>query len=41
MSEIQKQFPSEDAFKQTLTSRKMTLEQVRADARQDIGRRRS
>ena len=36
MKEIQGQFPSEEAFKQMLTSRKTTLEQVRADIRQDI-----
>jgi peptidyl-prolyl cis-trans isomerase C len=35
MKEIQGQFPSEDAFKQMLTSRKTTIEQVRADIRQD------
>lgn len=36
MKEIQGQFPSEDAFKQMLTSRKTTLDQVRSDIRQDI-----
>lgn len=36
MKEIQAQFPSEDAFKQMLTSRKTTIEQVRSDIRQDI-----
>src|SRR6185436_677689 len=36
MKEIQAQFPSEDAFKQMLTSRKTTLDQVRSDIRQDI-----
>ena len=36
MKEIQAQFPSEDAFKQMLTSRKTTIEQVRSDVRQDI-----
>jgi peptidyl-prolyl cis-trans isomerase C len=36
MQEIQSQFPSEDAFKQMLTSRKTTIDQVRADVRQDI-----
>ena len=36
VKEIQKNFPSEDAFKQMLTSRKTTLDQVRADIRQDI-----
>jgi peptidyl-prolyl cis-trans isomerase C len=36
IKEIQGQFPSEDAFKQMLTSRKTTLEQVRSDIKQDI-----
>jgi peptidyl-prolyl cis-trans isomerase C len=36
MKEIQAQFPSEDAFKQMLASRKTTLDQVRSDIRQDI-----
>jgi len=36
IKEIQAQFPSEDAFKQMLTARKTTLDQVRADIRQDI-----
>ena len=36
MKEIQGQFPSEDAFKQMLTSRKTTIDQVRSDIRQDI-----
>jgi peptidyl-prolyl cis-trans isomerase C len=36
MKEIQGQFPTEDAFKQMLTARKTTLEQVRSDIRQDI-----
>jgi peptidyl-prolyl cis-trans isomerase C len=36
MKEIQAQFPSEDAFKQMLTSRKTTLDQMRSDIRQDI-----
>jgi peptidyl-prolyl cis-trans isomerase C len=36
MKEIQAQFPSEDAFKQMLTSRRTTLDQVRSDVRQDI-----
>jgi peptidyl-prolyl cis-trans isomerase C len=36
MKEIQAQFPTEDAFKQMLTSRKTTLDQVRSDIRQDI-----
>jgi peptidyl-prolyl cis-trans isomerase C len=36
MKEIQGQFPSEEAFKQMLTQRKTTLDQVRSDIRQDI-----
>jgi peptidyl-prolyl cis-trans isomerase C len=36
MKQIQAQFPTEDAFKQMLTSRKTTIDQVRADVRQDI-----
>jgi peptidyl-prolyl cis-trans isomerase C len=36
IKEIQAQFPSEDAFKQMLTARKTTLDQVRSDIRQDI-----
>jgi len=36
LKEIRDQFPSEDAFKQMLTERKLTLDQVRADARQDM-----
>ena len=36
MKEVQAQFPSEDAFKQMLTSRKTTIDQVRGDIRQDI-----
>jgi peptidyl-prolyl cis-trans isomerase C len=36
IKEIQGQFPNEDAFKQMLTSRKTTIEQVRGDVRQDI-----
>ena len=36
ISEIKKQFPSEDLFMQMLISRKMTLEQVRSDAREDM-----
>jgi peptidyl-prolyl cis-trans isomerase C len=36
IKEIQAQFPSEDAFKQMLTSRKTTIEQVRGDIRQDV-----
>jgi peptidyl-prolyl cis-trans isomerase C len=36
LNEIQGQFPSEDAFKQLLAERKMTIEQVKSDARQDM-----
>lgn len=36
LTQIQGQFPSEDAFKQMLTSRKTTLEQMRSDLRQDL-----
>jgi peptidyl-prolyl cis-trans isomerase C len=36
IKEIQGQFPTEDAFKQMLTSRQTTIEQVRSDIRQDI-----
>jgi peptidyl-prolyl cis-trans isomerase C len=36
MKQIQAQFPTEDAFKQMLTSRKTTIDQVRSDIRQDI-----
>lgn len=36
IGEIKKQFPSEDLFMQTLIERKMTLEQIRADARDDM-----
>jgi peptidyl-prolyl cis-trans isomerase C len=36
MKEIQSQFPSEDAFKQMLTTRKTSLEQVRTDIKQDM-----
>jgi peptidyl-prolyl cis-trans isomerase C len=36
IKEIQGQFPSEDAFKQMLATRKTTLEQVRTDVRQDM-----
>ena len=36
VKEIQKNFPSEDAFNQMLASRKTTIDQVRADIRQDI-----
>ena len=36
VGEIRKQFPSEDVFMQMLIQRKMTLEQIRNDARQDM-----
>jgi peptidyl-prolyl cis-trans isomerase C len=36
LGEIKKQFPSEDVFMQTLIERKMTLDQIRADAREDM-----
>jgi peptidyl-prolyl cis-trans isomerase C len=36
LQEIQAQFPSEDAFKQMLASRKTSLDQIRTDIRQDI-----
>ena len=36
MKEIQGQFPSEEAFKQMLTARKTTIDQVRSDIRDDI-----
>lgn len=36
LKEIQAQFPSEDAFKQMLASRKTSLEQIRTDISQDI-----
>lgn len=36
VQEIQGQFPNEAAFKQMLTARQTTLEQLRSDARQDI-----
>jgi peptidyl-prolyl cis-trans isomerase C len=36
IGEIRKQFPSEDVFMQMLIQRKMTLDQVKADARQDM-----
>ena len=36
MKEIQSQFPSEDAFKQMLATRKTSLEQVRTDIKQDM-----
>jgi peptidyl-prolyl cis-trans isomerase C len=36
IKEVQSQFPSEDAFKQMLTARKTSLDQVRSDIRQDM-----
>jgi len=36
LAEIRGQFPSEDAFKQLLAERKMSIDQVRSDARQDM-----
>ena len=36
IDQIKAQFPSEDLFMQALIERKMTLEQMRADARQDL-----
>ena len=36
VQEIQKQFPDEGAFKQMLTARNTTLDQLRSDVRQDI-----
>lgn len=36
IAEVKKQFPSEDLFMQTLIDRKMTLDQIKADARRDI-----
>ena len=36
ISEIKSQFPSEDIFMQMLIERKMTLDQVKADAREDM-----
>jgi peptidyl-prolyl cis-trans isomerase C len=36
IAQIRGQFPSEEAFTQTLAQRKLTLEQVKADARQDM-----
>jgi peptidyl-prolyl cis-trans isomerase C len=36
ITQIRGQFPSEEAFTQTLAQRKLTLEQVKADARQDM-----
>lgn len=36
MAQIKQQFPSEDAFKQTLTQQNMTFEQLREDAKNDM-----
>jgi len=36
IAEIRKQFPSEDVFMQMLIQRRMTLDQIRTDARQDM-----
>jgi peptidyl-prolyl cis-trans isomerase C len=36
ISQIRGQFPSEDVFKQTLAERKLSMEQMREDARQDM-----
>jgi peptidyl-prolyl cis-trans isomerase C len=36
VAEIRKQFPTEDAFKQLLTEQHLTLDQLKADARQDM-----
>jgi len=36
IDEVKKQFPSEDLFMQTLIDRKLTIEQMKADARRDI-----
>lgn len=36
VAEVKKQFPSEDLFMQTLIDRKMTLDQIKADARRDM-----
>jgi peptidyl-prolyl cis-trans isomerase C len=36
IGEIRKQFPSEDVFMQMLIERRMTLDQIRNDARQDM-----
>jgi len=36
IDEVKKQFPSEDLFMQTLIDRKLTLDQMKADARRDI-----
>ena len=36
IDEVKKQFPSEDLFMQTLIDRKLTIDQMKADARRDI-----
>jgi len=36
IAEVKKQFPSEDLFMQTLIDRKMTVDQIKADARRDM-----
>jgi peptidyl-prolyl cis-trans isomerase C len=36
VAEIRKQFPNEDAFKQLLTQRNLTVEKLRTDARDDL-----
>lgn len=36
IAEIRKQFPNEEAFKQLLTQRSLTLEKLRTDARDDL-----
>jgi peptidyl-prolyl cis-trans isomerase C len=36
IAEVKKQFPSEDLFMQTLIDRKMTLDQIKGDARRDM-----
>jgi peptidyl-prolyl cis-trans isomerase C len=36
IDQVKKQFPSEDLFMQTLIDRKMTVEQIKADARKEI-----
>ena len=36
IGQIRGQFPSEEAFTQMLAQRKLTLEQVKSDARQDM-----
>ena len=36
IAEVKKQFPSEDLFMQTLIDRKMTIDQIKSDARRDM-----